>query len=129
MDSNKIRYSGEIIDAVWSKAREVEGLNPDMFRLDQCGALIMRDKLGKANPFGWVPGLVYPEKLGGDDRVENLRAMHYMNDRSKRDDYPSYTGVVVFNGKENVETVRNVTVCRRLRDEIRKIYGNQSSDI
>ena len=110
MDSSNMRYSGEIIDAVWSKAREVEGLNPDMVRLEPVGALIMRDKLGKANPFGWVIGLVYPEKLGGDDRVENLRAMHYMNDRSKRDDYPSYTGVVVFNGKENVDTIRNVTV-------------------
>lgn len=129
MDSNKIRYSGEIIDAVWSKAREVEGLNPDMFRLDPVGALIMRDKLGKANPFGWVISFVYPEKLGGDDRVENLRAMHYLNDRSKRDDYPSYTGVVVFDGKENVETVKNVTVRRRLRDEIRKNYGKLASDI
>jgi len=128
MDGSNMRYSDETVDAVWSKAREAEGLNPDMFRLDPCGALIMRDKLGKANPFGWVLGLVYPENLGGDDRVENLRAMHYMNDRSKRDDYPSYTGVVVFDGKENVETIRNVTVCRRLRDEIRKIYGNRISD-
>jgi len=126
---DKCKVSDDIVDAVWSKAREAEGLNPDMFRLDPCGALIMRDKLGKVNPFGWVLGLVYPESLGGDDRVENMRVMHYMNDRSKRDDYPSYTGVVVFNGKENVETVRNVTVCRRLRDEIRKIYGNQASDI
>ena len=60
--------SQETIDAVWSKARMAQGFDASMYRLDACGALIMRDKYGKVNPFGWEIDHIYPQSRGGDDQ-------------------------------------------------------------
>lgn len=114
----------EIIEQVWDKARVMDGFDKAMYRKDACGALIMRDKYGKINPFGWEIDHILPESMGGDDQIDNLRALHYMNNRSKRDDYPSYTATVTFDGKENVEKVRNLTVNEVVRRRIQELYPN-----
>lgn len=111
-------------EAIWDKARKCEGLPPDLFRLDACGALIMRDKYGKENPYGWVVDHIYPKSLGGDDNIENLRPLHYKNNISKADDYPSYTAVLKYDGnKGNIENVRNLTVNKRVREILKKLYS------
>ena len=51
-----------IIDRLWEKASVIEGLNPGVYRKDACGALIMRDKYGMHNPFGWVVVHIFPKK-------------------------------------------------------------------
>lgn len=113
------------IEKVWAKARVCKGLPPDMFRLDACGALIMRDKYGKVNPYGWEIDHVFPLSLGGDDHFDNLRALHYENNRSKENDYPSYTAVVKYDGsKANVRNERNLTVNKLLRAKLKKLYDN-----
>jgi hypothetical protein len=110
------------IEAVWDKTGTMEGFDARMYRRDACGALIMRDKYGKVNPFGWEIDHIYPQNRGGDDNIDNLRALHYMNNRSKRDDYPSYTATVTFDGKQNVEKMRNLTVNEKVRRRIEELY-------
>lgn len=112
----------EIIDAVWRKAGVMEGFDASMYRRDACGALIMRDKYGKINPYGWEIDHIFPQVRGGDDNLDNLRALHYLNNKSKRDDYPSYTSTVTFDGKQNVERLRNLTVNEAVRHRIEELY-------
>lgn len=114
----------ETISKVWEKAGTVDGFDPKMYRRDACGALIMRDKYGKMNPFGWEIDYIYPQSLGGDDQIDNLRAMHYMNKRSKRDDYPSYTSAVTFDGIKNIQKMRNLIVNEATRRRINELYQN-----
>ena len=112
----------ETIRSVWEKAGKMDGFDPEMYRRDACGALIMRDKYCKENPFGWEIDHIYPMAKGGDDQIDNLRALHYMNNRSKRDDYPSYTSTVTFDGKMNIEKTRNLTVNEVIRRRIEELY-------
>lgn len=114
--------SENIIQTVWNKAGRMEGFDPEMYRKDACGALIMRDKYGKENPFGWEIDHIYPVSMGGDDQMDNLRALHYKNNKSKRDDYPSYTSLVTFNGKENIEQPKSLTVNEKSRKRIAQLY-------
>ncbi|WP_291598622.1 HNH endonuclease signature motif containing protein [Bacteroides sp.] len=109
---------------VWKKARSVDGLDDSMFRKDACGALIMWDKFGKNNPFGWVIDHILPISLGGDDNLLNLRALHYKNNLSKASDYPSYTAYVKYDGRENVMDERNLTVNKKLREKLKQLYKN-----
>lgn len=114
----------KIIDQVWEKARKVDGLAPSLFRKDACGALIMRDKYGLENPFGWEVDHIFPKSLGGDDNIVNLRALHYLNNRNKADDYPSYTAVIRFDGKKNVDEEHNLTVNQKIRAKLKSLYKN-----
>lgn len=114
--------SQETIEAVWRKARVIEGFEASMYRLDACGALIMHDKYGKINPFGWEIDHIYPQSRGGDDHIDNLRPLHYMNNKSKKDDYPSYTATITFDGKQNIEKMRNLTVNELVRRRIEELY-------
>ena len=110
---------------MWNKARKAEGLDDSIFRLDACGALIMRDKFGKKNPYGWVIDHILPLALGGDDREVNLRALHYQNNLSKADNYPSYLSAVQLVGEENVPSVRSLTVNPAKRQQLREMgYQN-----
>lgn len=114
----------ETVGKVWEKAGTVEGFDPAMYRRDACGALIMRDKFGKVNPYGWEIDHIYPKSKGGDDHIDNLRPMHYMNNRSKRNDYPSYTSAVTFDGTKNISKTRNLTVNETTRQLIQQLYHN-----
>lgn len=115
----------DTIEQVWKRAGVMDGFDEDMYRRDACGALIMRDKYGKVNPFGWEIDHIYPVSRGGDDTIDNLRALHYMNNRSKHDDYPSYTATVTFDGQNNIEKVRNLTVNEKTRKKLQDIYPNR----
>lgn len=111
-----------LINRIWEKGRIVEGLDPSMFRKDACGALIMRDKFGKKNPFGWEIDHIYPKSLGGGEDLINLRPLHYLNNRNKSIDYPSYTSCIRYDGNDNVEEYHNLTVNKKVRDQLRNIY-------
>lgn len=119
-----MNFSEDILNLLWEKASKVDGLDEHMYRKDACGALIMRDKYGKINPYGWVIDHIFPQKLGGDDNPQNLRVMHYLNNNSKADDYPSYMTAVIFNGQKNIPLERNVTVNQKRRQLLKEIYPN-----
>lgn len=112
----------DLISKIWEKARTIEGLDSSLFRKDACGALIMRDKYGMENPFGWEVDHIFPKSLGGNDNLMNLRALHYLNNRSKADDYPSYTSVIKFDGKDNVEEEHNLTINANTRKKLKSLY-------
>lgn len=116
----------DVILEVWRKARRVDGLDENMFRKDACGALIMYDKYGKQNPFGWVVDHIYPKSQGGDDNILNLRAFHYLNNICKADDYPSYMAAVKFDESRNtnVEDQRSLTVNKSVRIKLKELYKN-----
>ena len=119
-----MNYPKAILDAVWKRARKVEGLDENMFRKDACGALIMYNKYGMENPYGWVVDHIFPISLGGDDHLENLRALHYLNNLSKGNDYPTYTAVMKFDGSENSRIPENLTVNTKRRELLRTLYNN-----
>lgn len=117
-------YTDEQIQKIWEKGRKIDGLDPDMYRLDACGAMIMRDKYDMTNKYGWVIDHIYPIAKGGDNAMINLRPLHYLNNISKADDYPSYTSAVYFDGKNNNVENRNLKVNLKRRETLRKIYPN-----
>jgi hypothetical protein len=63
----------------WGKARPT--LDP-MERIDCDGRLIHWEQYGKCTAFGWEIDHIRPTILGGSDGPMNLRARHWMGNRS-----------------------------------------------
>lgn len=108
----------------WEKAREVKGYPPDMFRKDACGAWIAWSKYGQRdNDYGWEIDHIYPESRGGDNHPDNLRALHYLNNISKDNDYPSYIAAVKAEGDENVRNERPLSVNKKMQEKLSQLYN------
>lgn len=107
---------------VWRKASEIEGLDPDMFRKDPCGAIIMWSQYGSTTQFGWVVDHIYPLSLGGDDFIGNLRPMHWENNQSKGSDYPIYSSAVSSNGTSNIPDKKEFCINPETRKLISEYY-------
>lgn len=119
-------FPQEIIDLVWDKATKVEHYDSDMYRKDACGAWIRRDMYGRQDsPLGWEIDHIYPQALGGDEHLDNLRALQHQNNASKGDDYPSYEAVVVAQGNENVEQRQSFVVNAAKRSILSQIYHTE----
>ncbi len=107
---------------IWEKGRKYQDLNPEKYRLDACGALIQWDSYGKETPFGWEVDHIFPCSMGGGDEYENLRPLHYANNRSKSNDYPSYVAEMKFDGKSNAKVSRPMTVNAKKRALLKTLY-------
>lgn len=119
-----MEFSKDVIKAVWENARAIDGYNPSLFRQDPCGAWIVFNKYGlRDNAYGWEIDHVYPVALGGDENIQNLRAMHWKNNASKADDYPSYISRVTSEGNHNKECYDSRTVNLSLREKLQNIYN------
>lgn len=119
-----MQFSEEIRRKVWQKAKTEPGYDENMFRKDACGAWIMWDKYRmRDNWYGWEIDHIFPEKLGGDDNPNNLRALQCKNNASKGDDYPSYTAEITAEGNKNIFKKRNLTVNQTMIEKLRSIYG------
>lgn len=96
-------FSDIQIQAAWNKASTVPNYDSAKFRKDPCGAWIQRDQYGSPDhAFGWEIDHAYPQSKGGDDSSDNIRAMHSQNNRSKADDYPSYSCALTSEDTKNV---------------------------
>lgn len=116
-------YTEEVINKIWQTARKVDSLDANMVRKDPCGAWIVRDKYGMAdNEYGWEIDHIYPKSMGGDDNLQNLRAMHCANARSKSDNYPSYIVAVTSDGDKNIPTKRVLKVNKAKRELLESLY-------
>ncbi|MGD8524876.1 MAG: hypothetical protein PVJ63_01410 [Thioalkalispiraceae bacterium] len=72
-----MKYSQEIVQAVWEKARGMNDHDASEWRKDECGAWIRRDQYGKeVSEFGWKIEAVTAEE---SPTVENLRAFQHQN--------------------------------------------------
>lgn len=117
-------FDDVLINAVWGKATKVDGFDPNQFRKDGCGAWIIRNHYGlRDSIFGWEIDHVYPQSLGGDDNIENLRAMQWENNASKGDDYPSYRAVVQSEGNKNVYVNVQFTVNQSRQNILASLYN------
>lgn len=114
------------IDALWEKAKEVEGYEPNMYRKDACGAWIMKDKYGDTNnAYGWEIDYIYPKSLGGNDNSNNLRPLQWENNKSKGNDYPNYKAAVTADGVRNINKTQMFTVHIDTQSIISKLYKIQ----
>ena len=109
---------------IWEKGIIVENYDKDSFRQDVAGAWISRNAYGDTNSvFGWVIDHIYPQSLGGEDDIDNLRPMHWRNNLSKKDDYPHYTAVVVAENNRNIERETSCTVNKNLQKILNELYN------
>ena len=113
----------ETIEQVWQRATKVENYDPASIRKDACGAWILRNQYGnRSSMFGWEIDHVYPKALGGDDALDNLRAMQWENNESKGSDFPHYTAKVQADGANNVHQEVQYTVNSELAERLRARY-------
>lgn len=128
-------FTEEQKEATFQKCKKIEGLNPNIWRIDASGAIIRKTSYGRDDElYGWeidhvVPLALLrkynvPETLWDDD--VNLRALNWNNNVSKDDSYPTYSIVVTSNddGISNTFTIGNRTVNCELQDRLRSLYGN-----
>lgn len=114
----------EIVLKIWDKGRHVDGLSPEMFRMDSCGALMLFSKFGNhEDEYGWGIDHIYPIALGGDERLENLRPMQWRNLQSKATDFPVYFRSVKSENDHNVDNRGQCRVSPRIYDTLKEIYG------
>lgn len=102
----------ELRDIAWNNAHAIEGMNPNKWRLDACGAIICYDCYNiPGRMFCWEIDHIFPksalEKAGVPqeliDHPNNIRALNRKNNESKSDNYPIYTRSYVRRGMDNVE--------------------------
>jgi hypothetical protein len=76
------------VEAVWRNAKEDPGYT--IFKRDTCGAVIKHNDYGKTDTFGWEIDHSKPVSKDGTDDLDNLQALHWVNNRYKGDDYPDW---------------------------------------
>lgn len=117
-------FSEDIIQQVWNKARVVKGYDAETIRKDSSGAWILRTEYGNTNSiYGWEIDHIYPKVKGGDDNIDNLRAVQWENNRSKGDDYPSYNAVVQSDGNENVYAEKQYSINSTVQEKLQRLYN------
>jgi len=109
--------------AVWSNAAIVpeDKDNGKVWRKDPCGAWINFNQYGDTEAdYGWEIDHILPEAKNGTDHTGNLCAMHWKNNRSKADDFPSFNTATTSNGDKNVDSVEtrkwNESTIKRLKE-------------
>jgi len=89
----------EKIQQGWEKGKVVSNNDPNVYRMDDCGAWISRAMYGKRDSqYGWEIDHIDPN--GGDD-LSNLRPLQWENNVDKSDK-KRLTCVVTAEGINNV---------------------------
>lgn len=116
--------SKELIEAVWQKGLSVKNYDSDLIRKDCCGAWILKSEFGnRGSAFGWEIDHIYPQSMGGNDNIDNLRPMQWQNNVSKGNNYPSYISHVTSSGSQNIESETNFIVNNKVQNKIKELYG------
>lgn len=93
-----------VLYRVWNKAKAITGFDPDIWRKDFAGAWIRRDAFGKQGKYGWVIDHLKPKSIGGTDDLDNLNALHWMNNEEKGISYPEFCTSLSSDGNRNIES-------------------------
>jgi len=92
-------WSDEIIQSVWEKGKTEPGIDPYVWRKDDCDAWIGRRFYGnRDHDHGWEIDHISP---GGSDDLSNLRPLQWQNNLDKSDG--SLKCKVISLGLENVD--------------------------
>lgn len=121
-------------DRIFRKARKIEGLDADEWRMDACDAIIHRSSYGRGDDFfGWEVDHIVPKSLLEENGVpqdliddfQNLRPLNWRNNVSKGNDYPSYKVEIQSEdgGESNVIRSRRRTVNQAKQKELRELYA------
>ena len=121
-------------DRIFRKARKIEGLDADEWRMDACNAIIHRSSFGRDDEFfGWEVDHIVPKSLLEENGVpqdliddfQNLRPLNWRNNVSKGNDYPSYKVEIQSEdgGESNVIRSRRRTVNQVKQKELRELYA------
>lgn len=92
-----IGNSVQLIQLVWEKGVVIQGLDPDLYRADHCGAIIKKDmyfKTSGALSMAWEIDHIKPLDHGGSDELSNLQPLQWQNNRKKANEYPFWTCLV-----------------------------------
>lgn len=122
MENKMADFSESKIQDVWDKGFTVPTYDSNKYRKDTCGAWMERDKYGKEGVLGWEIDHVYPTSKGGDSELENLRPMNWANNRSKADDFPTYTCAIKSDDDKNVPSKEELTVNEELKKTLSEKY-------
>lgn len=117
---------------VWRNGILVPDTDPCEIRMDEAGALIKFLEYGEESEFGWQIEHSYPEGLLKDqgvpqkliDDYANLRPMHWRNNGSKSENYPTYRSAVVWDGTHNVDNEKEISVSESQRKVVEQLYGD-----
>jgi hypothetical protein len=71
-----MRYTAEIIEQVWEHGRAANDRPATKWRMDACGAWMLREQYGHDTEFGWK---IEPVAAGDGDAARALRPFHHAN--------------------------------------------------
>ena len=109
-------------ELVWKKAKVIENKDPNMWRIDPCGAYINWREFNKKTKYAWNVDHILPKAKGGSDHIFNLCAMHWKNNQNKADDFPKFRTAISFNGIDNVECIEEKEWDASVLDKLRQVY-------
>lgn len=126
-------FSDEQIEMVWKKGIVLDGWNPEKYRLDAAGAMMVKDRRSLDSLYAWEIDHVLPKSQLEDlgipeedwDNIENLRPFNAKNNNRKSDDYPIYTRALVFDESlnRNIESEVVRVVNEEVQQAIKDNYG------
>ncbi len=103
------QFSETIIQQVWEKAKSISKYDPNIWRQDFAGAWIRKDLYGTDAKYGWEVDHLKPVSKGGNDNINNLNPLHWKNNRTKADNYPSFQTAISSNENQNIEKLQSWT--------------------
>ncbi|MBN9164472.1 MAG: HNH endonuclease [Myxococcales bacterium] len=78
------KFDETTIAWVFLRSDPIDGLDPNEWRRDLCGATIRRSEHGNTeSKHGWEIDHVQPVAFGGGDELENLQPLQWENNRAK----------------------------------------------
>ncbi len=99
--------------AVWQKAKTDPNRDPNVWRKDVAGAWIKWDQYSNRNDelnYGWEIDHLKPTAKGGSDDLKNLRPLHWKNNCSKGDNYPTWKSAISSDGNKNIHKTTRWTI-------------------
>ena len=76
------------INQAWEKAKTIRGRNSELWRRDATGNVIRKASYGTQGEYGWELDHKNPISKGGTDKPQNIRPLHWKENRQKSDKYP-----------------------------------------
>lgn len=96
-------FSDVKLEQIWNNAKIPNEQIKTEWRKDYAGAWICRTKYGVESDYGWEVDHAKPVSKGGGDELNNLVPLHWKNNRTKGDNYPSFKTSVSSDGNKNIE--------------------------